>query len=155
MTNTKPFKYFNRINPMDLLNLIYYEHPQTIAAILVFLSEKKSAKIITNMSYETQSDVIRRMATIDSIDESSIRKTEEILLKKIEERKHILQSPGGIDYVVKLLSNTSALEKKRLIEALEDEDPELAEEIKKDLCSVLDVDEETLFDTIPEHALPD
>jgi flagellar motor switch protein FliG len=76
-------------------------------------------------------------------------------MKKNEERKNNLKSPGGKKYVVKLLTNVDPLDKKRLISDLEDIEPELAEDIKKDLCKTLEITEDVLFDDTPDHQLPD
>jgi len=61
----RPFDFIRRTDPAHLLNFIQQEHPQTIALILAYLEPNKASIILQNLPHEVQSDVARRIATMD------------------------------------------------------------------------------------------
>ena len=61
----RPFDFIRRTDPTHLLNFIQQEHPQTIALILAYLEPEKASIILSSLPHETQSDVAKRIATMD------------------------------------------------------------------------------------------
>src|SRR5262245_51383044 len=62
---TRPFDFIRRTDPAHLLNFIQQEHPQTIALILAYLEPQKASIILSQLPGEIQSDVAKRIATMD------------------------------------------------------------------------------------------
>lgn len=127
----RPFDFIRRTDPAHLLNNIQQEHPQTIALVLTYLEPNKSAVILQNLPYEIQSDVIRRIACMDRVSPEVLREVERVLEKKLSTLSaEDYTTAGGIENVVEILNLVDKSCEKQNIEALEDEDPELADEIK-------------------------
>src|SRR5512138_987649 len=61
----RPFDFIRRTDPAHLLNFIQQEHPQTIALILAYLEPAKASIILGSLPHEIQSDVAKRIATMD------------------------------------------------------------------------------------------
>ena len=128
----RPFDFIRRTDPSHLLNFIHGEHPQTIALILAYLDPAKSALILSGLNHQIQADVARRIATMDRTSPDVLREVERVLERKLSTlASEDYTSAGGIDSIVEVLNQVDRGTEKIIIEALEEEDPELAEEIKK------------------------
>jgi flagellar motor switch protein FliG len=128
----RPFDFIRRTDPSHLLNFIQGEHPQTIALILAYLDPQKAASILSELRHEIQADVAKRIATMDRTSPDVLREVERVLERKLSTlASEDYTSAGGIDSVVEVLNNVDRGTEKIIIEALEEDDPELAEEIKK------------------------
>ncbi len=128
----RPFDFIRRTDPSHLLNFIQGEHPQTIALILSYLDPNKSALILSGLNHQIQADVARRIATMDRTSPDVLREVERVLERKLSTlASEDYTSAGGIDAIVEVLNQVDRGTEKIIIEALEEEDPELAEEIKK------------------------
>ncbi|TGM37444.1 flagellar motor switch protein FliG [Leptospira biflexa] len=128
----RPFDFIRRTDPAHLLNFIQGEHPQTIALILSYLDPQKASNILSNLPHQIQAEVAKRIATMDRVSPDVLREVERVLERKLSTlASEDYTSAGGIDSVVEILNLVDRGTEKTIIEALEEEDPELAEEIKK------------------------
>jgi flagellar motor switch protein FliG len=128
----RPFDFIRRTDPAHLLNFIQQEHPQTIALILAYLEPVKASIILQNLPDDIQSEVARRIATMDRTSPDVLREVERVLEKKLSTlSSEDYTAAGGVESIVEILNLVDRSSEKSIIEALEDEDPDLAEEIKK------------------------
>ncbi len=128
----RPFDFIRRTDPTHLLNFIQQEHPQTIALILAYLEPAKASTILSNLPHEVQSDVAKRIAKMDRTSPEVLREVERVLEKKLSTlSSEDYTSAGGVESIVEILNLVDRSTEKKIIESLEDEDPELAEDIKK------------------------
>ena len=128
----RPFDFIRRTDPSHLLNFIQGEHPQTIALILAYLEAGKAAQILSALRHEIQADVAKRIATMDRTSPDVLREVERVLERKLSTlASEDYTSAGGVDSIVEVLNQVDRGTEKIIIEALEEDDPELAEEIKK------------------------
>lgn len=129
---TRPFDFIRRQDPQHLLNFIQNEHPQTIALILCYMDPNKASQILSNLPHNIQADVAKRVALMERVSPDILREVERVLERKLSAlSSEDFTSAGGIDAIVEILNNVDRATEKTIIEALEDDDPELAEEIKK------------------------
>ncbi len=136
----RPFDFIRRTDPAHLLNFIQQEHPQTIALILAYLEPQKASVILQNLPDEIQSDVARRVATMDRTSPDVLREVERVLEKKLSTiSSEDYTAAGGVDSIVEILNLVDRSSEKSIIESLEDEDPDLAEEIKKKMFIFEDI----------------
>ena len=128
----RPFDFVRRTDPMHLLNFIQTEHPQTIALILAYLEPQKASVILSSLPHEIQSDVAKRIATMDRTSPETLREVERVLEKKLSTlSSEDFTAAGGVEAIVEILNLVDRSTEKIIIESLEEEDPELAEDIKK------------------------
>ena len=128
----RPFDFIRRTDPAHLLNFIQQEHPQTIALILAYLDPSKASVILQNLPEEIQSDVARRIATMDRTSPDVLREVERVLEKKLSTlSSEDYTAAGGVESIVEILNLVDRSSEKSIIESLEEDDAELAEEIKK------------------------
>jgi flagellar motor switch protein FliG len=128
----RPFDFIRRTDPAHLMNFIQQEHPQTIALILAYLEPQKASAILGSLSHELQSDVAKRIATMDRTSPETLREVERVLEKKLSTlSSEDFTAAGGVENIVEIINLVDRTTEKAIIESLEEEDPELAEEIKK------------------------
>ncbi|HWR05349.1 flagellar motor switch protein FliG [Sporomusa sp.] len=128
----RPFDFARKTDPSQLLNFIQNEHPQTIALIMAYLQPEQSAAIVSALAPERQVDVARRIATMDRTSPDVIRDVERILERKLSSLvTQDFTAAGGVDSIVEILNRVDRTTERTIIENMEVQNPELAEEIKK------------------------
>ncbi|MDR3324667.1 MAG: flagellar motor switch protein FliG [Spirochaetaceae bacterium] len=136
----RPFDFIRRTDPAHLLNFIQQEMPQTIALILAYLEPPKASVILQSLPHEIQSEVARRIAIMDRTSPEVLREVERVLEKKLSTlSSEDYTAAGGVSSVVEILNLVDRSSEKQIIEGLEEEDPELAEEIKKKMFVFEDI----------------
>ncbi|MBQ3902117.1 MAG: flagellar motor switch protein FliG [Lachnospiraceae bacterium] len=136
----RPFEFIRKTEPSQVLNFIQDEHPQTIAMILSYLSAQQSAMILSALSSEKQADVAKRIAMMDRTSPEVIKEVERVLEKKLSSIvSQDYTMAGGVDAIVSILNTVDRGTEKRIMESLEIEEPELAEEIRKKMFVFEDV----------------
>ena len=128
----KPFDFIRRTDSQNLVNMLQLEHPQTIALVLAYLESQKASDVLSQLPVEIQSDVARRIAKMDRTTPEVLREVERVLERKLSTlTSEDFSTAGGIEAIVEVLNLSDRFTEKSIIEKLEEEDPELAEEIKK------------------------
>ena len=128
----KPFDFIRRADSTQVLNFIQNEHPQTIALILSYIDSKHAAQMLSTLPIEKQTSVIARIAGMGVTSPEYIKETERVLEKKLASLSVGDQTiTGGMDSLVKILNSVDRSTERHLLEALEANDPELVEEIRK------------------------
>ncbi|MBR1715933.1 MAG: flagellar motor switch protein FliG [Treponema sp.] len=128
----RPFDVIRRTDPTHLINFIQQEHPQTIALILAYLEPNKASVILQSLSEDTQAEVAKRLANMDRTSPDVLREVERVLEKKLSTLSNEdYTAAGGIQSIVDILNVIDRASEKSIIEKLEDDSPDLAEEIKK------------------------
>ena len=136
----RPFEFIRRTDPSQLLTFIQDEHPQTIALILSYVPASQSAMVLSALPPDRQTDVARRIATMDRTSPDTIKDVENILetkLASLVNQDYTLV--GGVDAVVEILNTVDRATERHIIETLEIEDPELADEIRKKMFVFEDI----------------
>ncbi len=128
----KPFEFIRGTDPSQVLNFIRGEHPQTIALILAYLEPEQAGAIMTELDADCKFDVAKRLAVMDRTSPEMVKEIERILERKFSSLvQPEYASVGGIKSIVDILNRVDRATEKSILENLEMEDPELAEEIKK------------------------
>ena len=136
----RPFAIARKADAQQLLNVINYEHPQTIALILCYLQTDKAAQIISELPEEIQSEVAYRIATMNTTSPAVIKEIEKVLDDKLSSIvKTETTVLGGIDTLVGILNQVDRTTEKNITESLEAEDSELAEKIKSSMFVFEDI----------------
>ena len=136
----KPFEFIRKTDASQLLNFIQDEHPQTIALILSYLSASQSALILSALPPDRQADVARRIAIMDRTSPEVVKEVEKVLESKLSSLvNQDYTIIGGVDAVVEILNTVDRGTEKHIMETLEIEEPELADEIRKKMFVFEDI----------------
>ena len=136
----RPFEFVRKTDPSQLLNFIQDEHPQTIAMILSYLAPGQSALVLGALPPEKQADVAKRIALMDRTSPDVIKEVERVLERKLASLvNQDYTIVGGVDAIVSILGNVDRGTEKHIMESLEIEEPELADEIRKKMFVFEDI----------------
>ena len=136
----RPFEFVRKTDANQLLNFIQDEHPQTIALILSYLPSAQSAAIISALTPDKQTDVAKRIAQMDRTAPDVIKEVEKVLEQKLASLvNQDYTIVGGVDSIVEILNTVDRGTEKHIMESLEIEDPELADEIRKKMFVFEDI----------------
>jgi len=136
----RPFEFVRKADPSQLLNFIQEEHPQTIALILAYLPSAQAAAVVGSLPLEKQADVAKRIALMDRTSPDVIKEVEKVLEKKLASLvNQDYTIVGGVDAIVSILNTVDRSTEKHIMETLEIEEPELADEIRRKMFVFEDI----------------
>ncbi|ONI46158.1 flagellar motor switch protein FliG [Epulopiscium sp. SCG-B10WGA-EpuloA2] len=156
----RPFEFARRTDASQLINFIQHEHPQTIALILSYLKPTQASTILSSLPIEVQVDTAKRIALMDRASPDVVNELERQFEKRLstlvtEEYTNV----GGLDAIVQIINQVDRATEKNIMESLEIEQPELAEEIKKkmfvfeDIVTLGDRDIQRLMREVDNHEI--
>ncbi|MFB6344694.1 MAG: flagellar motor switch protein FliG [bacterium] len=156
----RPFDFIRQAEPEHILNFIQEEHPQTIALVLAYLDSETSSEIMQQLPMEIQADVSKRIALMDRTSPEMIREVERVLERKLSSLvNEEYAATGGIEAIVEMLNSADRGTEKSILESLEEDDPELAEEIRRqlfvfeDITQLSDQDVQTVLREVDQEEL--
>lgn len=136
----RPFDFIRRTDSKHIFNFIQNEHPQTIALVMSYLDPKQCGPILAELPIEKQTEIVKRMATMGVVSPDYIKEAERILEHKLTSIGMDNDSEiGGIDTIVDILNQVDRATEKNILEKLETEDGELAEEIHRKMFVFEDI----------------
>jgi flagellar motor switch protein FliG len=129
---SRAFEVVRTLDYKNLLMMIQNEHPQTIAIVLSYAKAEQTSQIISELPNEIQLDVIKRISNLDRASPEIIGIIESVLDKKASAVASVdVTEFGGVNYIAEIMNRVDRKTEKFIFEELSDEDPELADEIKK------------------------
>lgn len=141
--NPAPFHFLAEVDPAQLLNFVQNEHPQTIALILCYLPPLVASRVLTALPDALQAEVARRIAEMGRIAPETIKEIENVLRRRLEVyTRHGYggdAETGGVDAIVQVLNLADRASERTILAALEEENPELAEEIRQKMLTFDDL----------------
>jgi len=127
-----PFDFIKKADPAQLLSFLQEEHPQTIALILVHLAPNQAAAVISGLPQEVRAEVARRIAIMDRTPPDVINQIEKVLQQKMSSVvTQKFTAVGGVKALVEVLNWVDRTTEKTILETLSENNPELADEVKK------------------------
>jgi flagellar motor switch protein FliG len=127
-----PFLAIHQADPKQLADFIRREQPQTIALILANLEPEAAALVLANLPAEMRGDIVQRLATMETTSPEVIKQVDQVLERRLESvLGSDVSTVGGVKAVAKILNRIDRSAEKLIFEALEPENPELAEEIRR------------------------
>lgn len=130
----RPFDFARKADPNQILNFIQNESPQTIALVLSYLQFEQAAAILSSLPQEKQADVARRVAVMDSTSPRLSLRWNVLEQKLSSTVTQDYTNAGGIESIVQILNGVDRGTERTILDSLEIQDPELAEEIKTHVC---------------------
>ena len=128
----QPFYSLVNVSPKMIANFIKSEHPQTIAVILAHLEPQQAAQTLSFLPEALQIDVILRMAKLETVSPEVVRELEEALEEEVKSAGGAeSHQVGGIEPVAEIMNNVPKDVEERILSAIEEENPELAEDIRR------------------------
>ncbi len=129
---TRSFEFIRKGNYKNLMMMLQNEHPQTIAFILSYASADQSSKIISELPKKLQIDIIKRIATLESVSPEIVSIVEAVLEKRFMSVVSVdMTEIGGVNYVADIMNHVDRTTEKYVFDELSKSDPALSEDIRK------------------------
>ena len=140
MSNREKLETLRRHDPRVIFNLIKNEHPQTIAFILSHLDQSQTSDILSRLPESVQYEVLTRIAKMDSIIPETFEEIIDTLAKEVESVKVFSGGTiGGVKQASEILNQLKKSDSNEIMRKIEEDDPDLAEEIGQLMFTFEDV----------------
>ncbi len=127
-----PFAFLNKTDGDNLLTFIQEEHPQTIALIMSHLPSSKASEVLSGLPAAKQLEVVMRIARMEQTNPEIIKEVERGLEMRLSGIvSQTFQKVGGVESVAEMLNLADRSTEKSILEAMESDDPELVEQIRR------------------------
>jgi flagellar motor switch protein FliG len=128
-----PFEFLRKADPRQVLSFISDEHPQTIALVLAYMSPDSAAMVMSGLPEDLQRDVSHRLAVMDQTSPEVVEHVEQVLERKLSSvlQPTELSSVGGVQSLVDILNRSDRATERLILEGLERNDAELADEVRQ------------------------
>jgi len=128
------------LNADQLCDLIKYEHPQTIAILLVHVKTEVASAVLSKLSDEIKTDVSMRIATSDKVISGMVEEVNAVFEELLETR----QSPathetGGVSRLAEIINTADQNTVEMILDEIEESDHELAAEIRQKMFVFEDI----------------
>ena len=105
-----------------------------------YLPSSQAAAVVSALAPEKQADVAKRIAMMDRTSPDVIKEVERVLEKKLASLvNQDYTIVGGVDSIVNILNTVDRSTEKHIMENLEIEEPELADEIRRKMFVFEDI----------------
>ena len=133
-TTSSGFYMLRNVDPNQIIPFISKEHPQTISLILSQLDATQAAGVLNGLPEELQADVAYRIAQMENISPQVLRELEDSLAQNLQTiLSGQITEIGGPKAVAEILNRTGRSTEKAVLERLDAQDPELAEEVRNQM----------------------
>lgn len=154
------FHLLQTVETDQLSSYLRKEHPQTAALILSHLNPVKSGEIINRFENDLQTEILYRLATMNKTSPDMLSDIEAVIRQQLGSVFGAeLSSSGGAEKVADILNGVNRNTEKQILGAIDERDPELAENIKRlmfvfeDLATVHDRDLQRLLTEVDQRDL--
>ena len=129
---TRAFEFLRRSNYKTLMMILQNEHPQTIAFLLSYLPAEQASKIISELPKDIQLDVVKRIATLESVSPEIVNIIESVIEGRFSSVVSVdMTEIGGVNHVADIINHTDRTTEKYIFDELGKSDPQLSEDIRK------------------------
>jgi len=137
----KPFQFLNDFEARQLVALLKDESSQVMAMILPHLEPKLASSILSELSKEVRTEVVKRIARIDRMDSQVLIKVEEVLREKIAKqgRSDTPSKVDGASVLAGILRHADAELEGTILAGLDADNPGLSQDIRDQLFTVDDI----------------
>jgi flagellar motor switch protein FliG len=140
LESTAGFEALQKVDPQQLSKLFQNEHPQTIALVLAHLDASTCADTLQYLPETQRADIALRMANLQAISQDVIRRVSLVLDQKLKSvGDYHRQTVGGVRAVAEMCNRLDRDVARRMLEEIENLDPELALEIRNRMVTFDDL----------------
>ena len=129
----------------SVADLIHYEHPQTIATILVHLERDQACEVLGSFTERQRNDVLLRIATLSGVQPTALRELNDVLTKLLSGGDMMKkQAMGGTRAAADILNFMNGENEASAMACLKNYDPDMAQRILDEMFvfeNILDIDD--------------
>ncbi|MCK5227701.1 MAG: flagellar motor switch protein FliG [Desulfobulbaceae bacterium] len=126
------FQKARKLEPKALVNFLRNEHPQTVALVLSVLDYTQAAQVLAELKEDTQVEVVMRMSELDKVSPEILVDVDRVLQEELISVEGLEgQRLGGVETVAEILNNADRALEAFVLEGVEEQREELADEIRR------------------------
>lgn len=129
--NSKGIEQLKWMDTRSIADLIRVEHPQIIAIILSLLDADQSAEVLALLPENMRTDIIMRIAMMESVQPSAIKELDEMMEKQLTGSESVKSSNvGGVDAAADILNFLEGSLSEEMMEGISESDADLGQQIQ-------------------------
>lgn len=130
-SNKKGLETFKWMDARSISELLRFEHPQIIAIVLAYLEHDQAADVLGLFPDYLRSDILLRIANLDSIQPDALRELNDIMEKQFAGNASVkMSSVGGVKTAALILNNIDAELENDIMDNIREIDPETGQSIQ-------------------------
>jgi flagellar motor switch protein FliG len=132
-----PFSFLEELDYQQIMMLIRKEPPHVVSIILSHLQPKKSSELLESFPPDSQKEIVKRLAKMGRVAPEVLNSIEEKLKERLRTQgKVVTEEIEGERVLAEILKNMNVGDEERLLGSLDEQNSELAEEVREHLYSV-------------------
>jgi len=132
--SARPIEILDWMDARSISELIADEHPQIIALIISYLDAGLGADVLGLLPENLQSEVIRRIATLQTVGPDALRELEQVMQKKFKANTSLRASQvGGVDAAARIMNFTKQNMETRIMKDIGKGDKGLMQAIQESM----------------------
>ena len=133
-SSERPIEILDWMDARSIAELVQDEHPQIVALITSYLDFGLASDVLSLLEPELQSDVILRIATLETVDPEALRELEMVMQKKFQANTSLRSSQvGGVKAAAKIMNFTKETMERRILNDVKKVDKDLMQAIQDNM----------------------
>ena len=122
------------MEPESIAELVEVEHPQIAALAIASLDYERAAKVLMLLDQETQADVVRRIASLQTVPPAALQELTEIMQGKFKTTNSIRSAQiGGVKAAARIINLTEQSIEDRILKRIKKDDKTLSQDLEDNL----------------------
>ena len=124
--SNKAIEILDWLDARSIADLIIDEHPQIVALIISYLEPTTASDVLNFMPEERQSDYIRRIATLETVQPEALKELDRVMQKVFSSNASLRASKvGGVPAAAKIMNFLSGDNEAKIMKEILKEDKQL------------------------------
>ena len=133
-SSNRPIEILDWMDARAIAEMVLDEHPQIISLIISYLEPSVSADVMNMLPVDLQADVIRRVATLETVQPDALRELEMVMQQKFAANTSLRASQvGGVKAAAALMNFTQQDTEQRIMKVLGKDDKDLMQAIQENM----------------------
>jgi len=127
----EPFENLVHLSPEQLTSAIRAEHPQTIALILSYVSDRKAAEVLEHLPEDIRIEVAYRLTDLGDVPMEFVRELDQTIQKNLAATGISSREFNGIEALAAILNQVDGTTEENIMAYLEKQDSDLAQSVRQ------------------------
>ncbi|AII86333.1 flagellar motor switch protein FliG [Planktomarina temperata] len=133
-SSERPIEILDWMDARAISELILDEHPQIVALIISYLDYGLAADVLGLLPLELQPEVVRRIATLETVQPDAVRELERVMQQKFQANTTLRASQiGGVKAAAKIMNFTKTAMEQRIMKDIKKENKDLMQSIQDNM----------------------
>ena len=133
-SSERPIEILDWMDARSISELIIDEHPQIVALIVSYLDYGLAADVLGLLPIEMQPEVVRRIATLETVQPDAVRELERVMQQKFQANTTLRASQiGGVKAAAKIMNFTKTAMEQRIMKDIKKENKDLMQSIQDNM----------------------